>query len=341
MKDWSKLSHVRFEKLCSDLLEQNGFFNIRRIGGSGDQGRDILANKQISLIQGLNEVQNWLIQCKRYAKTNITVDDLNHELTQAKAHNPDYYALIICNTLIPSVYDWLESVKSDYKFKINVLDVDWLDRQLNRQPFLAKEYFENYDRKRSYEIVENTDLQIYTAGKMPSEAVRGALTWWREALQREILKSGQKIGFYHPEYAGCDHNGIYLSETILNDFRMILKSNLVMAYLEENEQYGTITEIMIAYSLNKQIAIFIDENIKIEMVHKNDDKKISEEYEKIFETNHSCPCNLMNELMPVHYNKYWFLVEFLRQKDSSIHIAMTKKEKVIKDMALYVKNFSK
>ena len=69
---------------------------------------------------------------------------------------------------------------------------------------------------------------------------------------------------------------------------MILKSNLVMAYLEENEQYGTITEIMIAYSLNKQIAIFIDENIKIEMVHKNDDKKICHNYNGV-RCRHSYP----------------------------------------------------
>lgn len=343
MINWSKLSPDRFEKLCSDLLELDGFFNIRRIGGSGDRGRDILANKQISLFQGLNEVQNWLIQCKRYAKTNLTIDDLCHELTQAKAHKPDYYALIICNTLIPNVYDWLENVKSDYNFKIKILDVDWLDRQLKRRPSLVKEYFENHTRKIKYPIVENPDLQIYTAGKMPSEAVRGALTWWRENLQRETLKFGHKIGFFHPEFVGCDHTGIYLSETVLNDFHMISKSDLFIAYLEENEQYGTVTEIMIAYSLNKQMAIFIDENIKIEMIHagKDEDIDYSEEYEKIFDTNHSCPCTLMNELEPIHYNKYWFLIEFLRQKDSSINITMTKRGTAIEKMVSYVKKFLK
>jgi HJR/Mrr/RecB family endonuclease len=341
MNDWAKLSPDRFEKLCSDLLEQNGFFNIRRIGGSGDRGRDILANKQITLIKGVNEVQQWLIQCKRYAKTNITIDDICHELTQARAHKPDYYALIICNTLMPNVHDWLESVKNQYAFKINILDVDWLDRQLNNQPYLVKEYFENYDRKRTYDIVENTDLQIYTAGKMPSEATRGALTWWREEFQREVLKLGHKIGFYHPEFTGCDHTGIYLSETVLNDFQMIAKSNLVMVYLEENEQYGTITEIMIAYSLNKQIAVFIDESIKIEIHHGEDYSDIAEEYEKIFETNHLCPCTIMQELEPIHYNKYWFLIEFLRQKDNTIYITMTNKKSAIKDMTAYVKQFTK
>lgn len=338
---WSTISPDRFESLCYNLLEGEGFFNLRRIGGPGDRGRDILANKQIVLMQGYNEVQNWLIQCKRYAKTNLSTDDLNHELTQAKAHNIDYFALIICNTLLPNVYDWLEMVKKSFSFKIVIFDVDWLNTQLKKQPTLVKIYFENLERKKTFEIYENTDLQIYTAGKMPSKAVRGSLPWWREEFQKKILSSGKKIGFYHPEYAGCDHTGIYLSETVVDDFQMISKSNLIIVYLEENEQYGTITEIMIAYSMNKQIAIFIDESISINITKDGNEPNYLEVYEKIFNTNHNCPCNIMNELMPIHFNKYWFLIEFLRQKNSGIYITMTNREKVIKDIVKYTLEFMK
>lgn len=348
MTNWEHISPDRFEQLCSDIIESEGFYNIRRMGGSGDRGRDILAQKESQLLYGSKEIQNWIIQCKRLVKSNLTINDLNEELGKVRMHKPDYYLLILTNTLNPNIVDWLDGVKDQYPFKIIVNDIDWLERQLKRQPGLVKHYFENQSRHESlYSVRNTTDLQVYTAGKMPSEAVRGSVTKWRIDTEFEASKLNLKIGFFHPEFAGCDHTGIYLTETVQEDFRMIYQSNLLVAYLEDKEQFGTITEIMIAYSMNKQIAIFIDESIKTEISvpEMENEETVSSEYfnqvyQKVFKTNHTCPCDLMNELEPIHLNNYWFLIEFLRLRQPDTHIQMTNCNNVAKDIKNYLKNFA-
>jgi hypothetical protein len=43
MADWKRVSAEEFEKLCTELLELNGFENIQWYGsGGGDKGRDIV-----------------------------------------------------------------------------------------------------------------------------------------------------------------------------------------------------------------------------------------------------------------------------------------------------------
>jgi hypothetical protein len=348
MADWGKISPERFEQLCTEILQSEGFYNIRRLGKTGDKGRDILAQKQSSLLFGSNETQNWVIQCKRYVSSNLTIVDVGEELNKVRMHNIDYYAIILTNTLNPNLHDWLESVKKQYPFKILLFDIDWLEGQLKRLPILYQTYFEDKERNPAFQSIQNTDLQVYTAGQMPSKAIRGEITWWRKELEKESSKLSKKIGFYHPEFSGCDHTGIYLSETVQEDFRMISQSNLVIVYLERDELYGTIAEIMIGYSMFKQIAIFIDESIKTKIISDESRKDFSdtlsyyeEVYQKVFKTNHSCPCDLMNELEPIHLNNYWFIIQFLRLRQPDTHIQMTSKETAIKDMISYLKKFTK
>lgn len=59
-----------FEKWCADILQYNGFTNIRVTRGSGDQGVDITAWKN---------GKSWAIQCKRYAKKlgNKPIQEVN------------------------------------------------------------------------------------------------------------------------------------------------------------------------------------------------------------------------------------------------------------------------
>lgn len=349
MADWNKLSPERFEQLCCEIIEGEGFYNIRRMGGSGDRGRDIIAKKESTLIFGSKEIQNWIIQCKRYVSTNLTIEIISAEINKVRMHNPDYYAIFITNTLNPNVHDWLEGVKNQYPFKILIYDVDWLEKQLSRQVNLYKRFFENQERNLSFNRIKNsTDIQIYTAGKMPTEAFRGSITTWRSNLEFESIRLNKKIGFFHPEYAGCDHTGINLSQTVEEDFRMISQSNLMIAYLEDDEQFGTLTEIMIAYSMNKQMAIFIDESITKRISLNEFDsftdgiinlEYYKEVYKTVFKTDHVCPCDLMNELKLIHMNNYWFMIEFLRLRQSDIFIQTTTKENVTTDMIKYIKGF--
>ncbi len=61
---------IDFEIFCSNLLERNGFYDVHRIGKSGDQGVDILAEK---------DGVKYAIQCKNYSSklNNTPVQEIN------------------------------------------------------------------------------------------------------------------------------------------------------------------------------------------------------------------------------------------------------------------------
>lgn len=52
------MSGSEFEQFCADILRKNGFYDVRVMGGSGDQGVDIVARKGKS---------RYAIQCKCYS----------------------------------------------------------------------------------------------------------------------------------------------------------------------------------------------------------------------------------------------------------------------------------
>lgn len=50
---------VRFEEMCRELLERDGFANAKRVGGAGDLGADVVADDHLG--------RRVVLQCKRYA----------------------------------------------------------------------------------------------------------------------------------------------------------------------------------------------------------------------------------------------------------------------------------
>ena len=70
------MNGLEFESLCADLLCQNGFVNVSLTPGSGDQGVDVLAEKD-----GIR----YAIQCKCYSK------DLGNTPIQEVHTGKDFY----------------------------------------------------------------------------------------------------------------------------------------------------------------------------------------------------------------------------------------------------------
>ena len=54
-----RMSGPQFEEWCAALLRKHGFNPVRVVGGSGDQGMDLVA---------IRHGKKWLVQCKRYRK---------------------------------------------------------------------------------------------------------------------------------------------------------------------------------------------------------------------------------------------------------------------------------
>ena len=58
-KHYDSMSGLEFEQFCSELLKKNGFINVKTTSGSGDNGVDILAEK---------DSVTYAIQCKCYSQ---------------------------------------------------------------------------------------------------------------------------------------------------------------------------------------------------------------------------------------------------------------------------------
>ena len=66
-----------FERMLARLMMYDGFDNVRQVGGSGDHGADVIANKR---------QKRWLIQAKQWKKP-VGIDVLNETLRSIRDYN--------------------------------------------------------------------------------------------------------------------------------------------------------------------------------------------------------------------------------------------------------------
>ena len=66
-----------FERILARLLMYDGFENVRQVGGSGDHGADVIANKR---------QKRWLIQAKQWKKP-VGIDVLNETIRSIRDYN--------------------------------------------------------------------------------------------------------------------------------------------------------------------------------------------------------------------------------------------------------------
>lgn len=113
-----------------------GFYNVEYIGGSGDRGRDLLAQSITRPLPGRQLTRRWVIQCKRWRKPP-SKKHLHENFAAALEHHPDYYLMIGTFTITSALLDWLESIRSDYPFDILVIGRDELEHWLECSPDIA------------------------------------------------------------------------------------------------------------------------------------------------------------------------------------------------------------
>ncbi|MFZ3382901.1 MAG: restriction endonuclease [Candidatus Methanoperedens sp.] len=352
MIDWSLLSPNEFEELCTALLYKDNFYNIKKMGDANDsdRGRDITANKKMRIMSKIENEEEWIIQCKRHLVSPPNINQLKDALDWCIAHKPDGVIFFITNRLTSATVDWLKLIKNHYTFQIVTLDIDYLEDQLSKDRQLYLKFFEKTQFIKSikenphYDVLigpkPKNSFWIYTAGEMPDEVERGAIGQWRQRLENEVQPKNINVTFLHPEFVGCDHGGITAHETVSWDSYMIQKSDAIVAYLNDEELYGTITEIMLAHFLNKKIAIFIDKKLLYEIREYKNSEDILEDvnkiYSKVFKTKHGCPCSLNGF---IDTNKYWFILNYLEQTGEAVIIKEVNEDNYINNMVYIIEKW--
>jgi predicted helicase len=122
-KSWSQITPKQFEKLCYLILKADKFTDIQWYGKSGgDKGRDLTAKKEESHFSTSKRIAKWVIQCKRYVTKPPTKRDIESFLTDAREHRPDSVLIMLTNTLTPDTREWLDSVRQNYNFRIELVE---------------------------------------------------------------------------------------------------------------------------------------------------------------------------------------------------------------------------
>jgi len=134
-----QIDPAQFEQLVFRFLWRFGFFNIERFGGSGDRGRDLVAETTESPLPGVTVLRKWVVQCKRYSNP-LTKGALLEELASAAQHQADYYLLVGTFTMSSAQRDWLADVQPNYRFRILVVAADTLIRWFAAAPDISFDF---------------------------------------------------------------------------------------------------------------------------------------------------------------------------------------------------------
>lgn len=160
--DWKTLSDNQFEDLCKDLLNEAGVEANRVSGpGSGDMGRDVVAEEKIALKIGAIETFKILVQCKNYgkSKTTISPDDVETYAKRALTFGCSILLIITSHDLSAPAKTISEMISQSPSWNVKVsywTEADLVGR-LMRSPHLSEKYFGSFPHSKKIKCnVENS-----------------------------------------------------------------------------------------------------------------------------------------------------------------------------------------
>ncbi len=116
-KDYDLMEGREFEYFCADLLEKRGFLEVEVTKGSGDNGVDILAEK---------DGVTYAIQCKRYD------EPVGVKAVQEAYAGRDYYDRMV-GVVMSNQYFTKNAVDMARKLKIMLWDRGYLEEMIEEE----------------------------------------------------------------------------------------------------------------------------------------------------------------------------------------------------------------
>jgi len=154
--DWDRLTDQDFEELCYDILDKEGFVNIKWSGrGGGDRGRDITCSMVETILGNIARVIPYIVQCKKYLARPPSPSDLKDTIAWADAHRPQVLIIMVSNTLSSDTRDWLSEIEKKKSYAIVTYEEKNFDLFLEKHEELYKRYFERKEKKPILEITHN------------------------------------------------------------------------------------------------------------------------------------------------------------------------------------------
>jgi hypothetical protein len=192
LQNIDRLPPDEFERFALRLLWRLGLFNIQRYGGSGDRGRDLIAESSEVPLPGIHTLRRWVIQCKRHSNAP-SKGVLYDELASAAQHRPDYYLLLATFTLTAAQSDWLSDIQHRYPFRIIVAAADTLTSWFVEAPDIAFD-FQRRIGPRSFTDVMSE--MVHCIGGLDN-VVHPVLQILSDTLALAYASSGREINTLH------------------------------------------------------------------------------------------------------------------------------------------------
>lgn len=144
---WSELSDIQFEDLCKDVLRESGLQNADRMSGpgSGDMGRDIVAEERVTLKIGKTVTYKTLVQCKNYGKSKTTISPkiVEEYANRAETLGYDFLLIITSHDLSSQAKTIAEKISQNKSRKVKIsfwTESDLVDKII-QYPKIYRKYF--------------------------------------------------------------------------------------------------------------------------------------------------------------------------------------------------------
>lgn len=142
--DFAGLSPTGFEEFCFDLMGASGLSNVDWRKGTplasspSDRGRDIVARKAMTDVDGHEYEEQWFIDCKHY-KRGVPPEALQGTVAWANAERPAVVLFIASGYLTNGAKDWIANYERTNRpsFRIRVWEKPQLLRLVEKNLDLA------------------------------------------------------------------------------------------------------------------------------------------------------------------------------------------------------------
>ncbi|WP_245607820.1 restriction endonuclease [Streptomyces hokutonensis] len=183
---YDDLTDTQFEEFCFELMKELGFVNIDWRKGTGlnaspsDNGRDIVAERQVEEFDGAVHMQRWFVDCKKYTK-GVPPDKITGLLTWASAERADVALIIASSFLSNPCKEYLKAYELNNRppFRVKYWERPQLGKLLDGVPEFVARYVDARSR---------TEAEIVAA-----EEYRTNKLWYsRKQLLYHFIEIGQR-----------------------------------------------------------------------------------------------------------------------------------------------------
>ncbi|MCH5677928.1 restriction endonuclease [Streptomyces gilvus] len=183
---YDDMTDTAFEEFCFELMQELGFVNVDWRKGTGlnaspsDSGRDIVAERHITDVDGSVHVERWFVDCKKYTK-GVPPDKITGLLAWATAERANVALVIASSYLSNPCKDFIKTYEENNRppFRVKHWERPQLAKLLEgREAFIAR-YVDARPR---------TEAEIIAAEEMRNDK----LWYYRKEVLINRIETGQR-----------------------------------------------------------------------------------------------------------------------------------------------------